>query len=186
MRRTWWRFLLSKLSTRSHLRIIDHRSPFAFPVPRLLHSFTMSGERASGLLLSLIILAPLWLFASRYLKKPTLKRSVIVFVLGDVGRSPRMMYHAESFVNNGFETYIVGYRGTRHKVPFGLQTIDKVTCRFKANTRSIVNTPCPIFLPPSAPSLLFASSFCVPRPHKDNSPSFNYLHHPPVHNSQHI
>lgn len=39
-------------------------------------------------------------------------RSVVVFVLGDVGRSPRMMYHAESFANNGFETYIVGYKGT--------------------------------------------------------------------------
>ncbi|KAF9651302.1 beta-1,4-mannosyltransferase [Thelephora ganbajun] len=40
-------------------------------------------------------------------------RSVVVFVLGDVGRSPRMMYHAESFANDGFETYIVGYHGSK-------------------------------------------------------------------------
>jgi len=66
----------------------------------------------SDLLVSFTILAPLWLVASRCLQKPTRMRSVVVFVLGDVGRSPRMMYHAESFANNGFETYIVGYRGT--------------------------------------------------------------------------
>ncbi|KAJ3527074.1 hypothetical protein NM688_g8177 [Phlebia brevispora] len=29
-----------------------------------------------------------------------------------LGRSPRMMYHAESFARNGFETYIIGNRGT--------------------------------------------------------------------------
>jgi beta-1,4-mannosyltransferase len=71
----------------------------------------MVAEWVSGLLIFLMALGPLWLFTSRYLNKPTLKRSVVVFVLGDVGRSPRMMYHAESFANNGFETYIVGYRG---------------------------------------------------------------------------
>ena len=39
------------------------------------------------------------------------KRSVAVLVLGDVGRSPRMMYHAESFAKSGFETFVVGYEG---------------------------------------------------------------------------
>lgn len=43
--------------------------------------------------------------------KPLL-RSVAIVVLGDVGRSPRMMYHAESFASNGFDTYIVGNKGT--------------------------------------------------------------------------
>lgn len=43
-------------------------------------------------------------------------RSVAVLVLGDIGRSPRMMYHSESFAQNGFETYIVGYEGTSSKV----------------------------------------------------------------------
>lgn len=38
-------------------------------------------------------------------------RSVAVLVLGDVGRSPRMMYHAESFAKSGFETFVVGYEG---------------------------------------------------------------------------
>lgn len=43
------------------------------------------------------------------------KRSVAVLVLGDVGRSPRMMYHAESFAKHGFETFIVGYEGSYHR-----------------------------------------------------------------------
>ena len=39
-------------------------------------------------------------------------RSVAILVLGDIGRSPRMMYHSESFAENGFETYIIGNKGT--------------------------------------------------------------------------
>lgn len=38
-------------------------------------------------------------------------RSVAILVLGDVGRSPRMMYHAESFAKLGFDTYLIGYKG---------------------------------------------------------------------------
>lgn len=38
-------------------------------------------------------------------------RSVAVVVLGDIGRSPRMMYHAESFAQAHFDTWIIGYRG---------------------------------------------------------------------------
>jgi beta-1,4-mannosyltransferase len=43
-------------------------------------------------------------------EKPVL-RSVAILVLGDMGRSPRMMYHAESWAKSGFETYLIGYRG---------------------------------------------------------------------------
>lgn len=38
-------------------------------------------------------------------------RSVAVVVLGDIGRSPRMMYHAQSFAENDFVTDIIGYGG---------------------------------------------------------------------------
>jgi beta-1,4-mannosyltransferase len=38
-------------------------------------------------------------------------RSVAILVLGDIGRSPRMMYHAQSFAENGFMTELVGYGG---------------------------------------------------------------------------
>ncbi|KAF7367398.1 Chitobiosyldiphosphodolichol beta-mannosyltransferase [Mycena sanguinolenta] len=39
-------------------------------------------------------------------------RSVAIVVLGDIGRSPRMMYHAESFLENSFSTHIIGYAGS--------------------------------------------------------------------------
>ncbi|KAJ7785701.1 mannosyltransferase, partial [Mycena metata] len=39
-------------------------------------------------------------------------RSVAIVVLGDIGRSPRMMYHAESFIENDFFTEIIGYGGS--------------------------------------------------------------------------
>ena len=38
-------------------------------------------------------------------------RSVAVLVLGDIGRSPRMMYHAQSFAETGFTTHLIGYGG---------------------------------------------------------------------------
>lgn len=38
-------------------------------------------------------------------------RSVAILVLGDIGRSPRMMYHAQSFAENGFTTDLIGYPG---------------------------------------------------------------------------
>lgn len=43
-------------------------------------------------------------------------RCVAVLVLGDIGRSPRMMYHAESFANAHFQTYLVGYAGAWRNV----------------------------------------------------------------------
>lgn len=44
-------------------------------------------------------------------RKPLLNRTVAIVVLGDIGRSPRMMYHAEGFAKAGFDTTIIGYEG---------------------------------------------------------------------------
>lgn len=38
-------------------------------------------------------------------------RTVAILVLGDIGRSPRMMYHAQSFAETGFVTDLIGYGG---------------------------------------------------------------------------
>ncbi|KAA1468426.1 mannosyltransferase [Dentipellis sp. KUC8613] len=46
-------------------------------------------------------------------KIPPSLRSVAILVLGDIGRSPRMMYHAESFAKIGFETFLIGYKGSQ-------------------------------------------------------------------------
>ncbi|KAF9234958.1 glycosyltransferase family 33 protein [Melanogaster broomeanus] len=49
----------------------------------------------------------------QYVRRRPKLRSVAVIVLGDVGRSPRMMYHAESFAKLEFNTYLIGYRGSK-------------------------------------------------------------------------
>lgn len=46
----------------------------------------------------------------RVRQRPRL-RSAAILVLGDVGRSPRIMYHAESFAKLEFNTYLIGYKG---------------------------------------------------------------------------
>ena len=40
------------------------------------------------------------------------KKHVVVVVLGDAGRSPRMSYHALSLLQNGCDVTLVGYRGS--------------------------------------------------------------------------
>ncbi|KDQ54937.1 glycosyltransferase family 33 protein [Jaapia argillacea MUCL 33604] len=53
-----------------------------------------------------------WRLLKQDRRKPSL-RSVAILVLGDIGRSPRMMYHAESFAKLEFETFFIGYRGSK-------------------------------------------------------------------------
>ncbi|KAI1785401.1 mannosyltransferase [Ganoderma leucocontextum] len=64
------------------------------------------------LLLLTLAVYLLWRLYSRPRPRPEL-RSVGILVLGDIGRSPRMMYHAESFAKNNFLTYLVGYGGSK-------------------------------------------------------------------------
>ena len=65
---------------------------------------------------SIVILALLlfgwliWRFANPPRVKP---RSAAILVLGDIGRSPRIMYHAQSLAENDFETHLIGYGGTK-------------------------------------------------------------------------
>ena len=39
-------------------------------------------------------------------------RTVQVVVLGDIGRSPRMQYHAISFATHGAQVFLIGYEGS--------------------------------------------------------------------------
>lgn len=56
------------------------------------------------------VLAFLWFLVHG--RRLPVRRSIAVLVLGDVGRSPRMMYHAQSLAENQFETYLIGYSGS--------------------------------------------------------------------------
>ncbi|BFZ03795.1 hypothetical protein BsWGS_06834 [Bradybaena similaris] len=60
-----------------------------------------------------IVFVLLYLLVNLLVKAP---RNVCIVVLGDIGRSPRMQYHALSFAREGFRVYLVGYQGsTPHK-----------------------------------------------------------------------
>ena len=43
------------------------------------------------------------------------KISVQVLVLGDVGRSPRMQYHAASIAKHGGRADVIGYQGSENR-----------------------------------------------------------------------
>ena len=64
------------------------------------------------LIAALAFITITWRLVTSYCRGKPLLRSVAILVLGDVGRSPRMMYHAESFAKNGYETFLIGYKGT--------------------------------------------------------------------------
>ena len=69
---------------------------------------------AAGLAILLLILTYLAWKTVAFLKPRNQHslRSVAILVLGDIGRSPRMMYHAQSFAECDFVTNVIGYNGT--------------------------------------------------------------------------
>src|SRR6266550_208224 len=72
---------------------------------------------ASESFMSSIVLLAFLLFGWliwRLARPPRIKpRSAAILVLGDIGRSPRIMYHAQSLAENNFETHLIGYGGTK-------------------------------------------------------------------------
>lgn len=60
-----------------------------------------------------LVLLLILLFArSLYLRRYKCGKNVCVLVLGDIGRSPRMQYHAISFARQGYTVDLVGYPGS--------------------------------------------------------------------------
>ncbi|XP_072691771.1 chitobiosyldiphosphodolichol beta-mannosyltransferase isoform X4 [Canis lupus baileyi] len=64
---------------------------------------------AASLLLLLLLLLVSW----KRWRGARAKRHVLIVVLGDVGRSPRMQYHALSFVQSGFAVTLLGFCNSR-------------------------------------------------------------------------
>lgn len=73
------------------------------------HSLALTVVVALSTLLT-IILATL---PSRYTKidHASIKYAVQIVVLGDIGRSPRMQYHALSIAKHGGKVFLIGYQG---------------------------------------------------------------------------
>lgn len=67
-------------------------------------------EAVSTLIASVATLFSVLLLWRRFFPDRSAK-TVALVVLGDIGRSPRMMYHAKSFARHGWTTYIVSYKG---------------------------------------------------------------------------
>lgn len=66
------------------------------------------------ILLVLVLLILLRKLYNRFYNGLTIDRkSVFVIVLGDIGRSPRMNYHALSLVNLGYKVTIIGYEESK-------------------------------------------------------------------------
>lgn len=62
----------------------------------------------------LAVLLPSLLLFNGYCRSRAAKaplKSIAVIVLGDIGRSPRMMYHAQSLSQAGFNVLLVGFAG---------------------------------------------------------------------------
>ena len=94
-------------------RYSGHSAPTAHH--ELLNAFNMTTSDGSLVFYVVILLFLGFLFSITWnALKPHSNhssRSVAILVLGDIGRSPRMMYHAQSFADTGFVTYLIGYGG---------------------------------------------------------------------------
>jgi beta-1,4-mannosyltransferase len=56
-------------------------------------------------------------------------RRVTIAVLGDLGRSPRMQYHALALAAREVQVDLVGYRGS---LPQAIEAESRITCHFLA------------------------------------------------------
>jgi len=80
---------------------------------------------------------------------PTAKRSlhIIVVVLGDVGRSPRMQYHANSLLKEGHTVSLVGYNGEDLIPELQESTDDRLNVvRFSVPSPDVIKKCLPIYL----------------------------------------
>ncbi|KAF9229756.1 glycosyltransferase family 33 protein [Gyrodon lividus] len=113
----------------------------------------------------------------RYAKRRPRFRSVAIIVLGDVGRSPRMMYHAESFAKLEFSTYLIGYRESK-PVP-SLTSLPHVRfCYLTEPPSFLAKVPfvlaAPAKIAQQVMSILYALMFAIPYP-----PEFIMVQNPP-------
>ena len=61
---------------------------------------------------SCVLLGAVTLVTRSILSKPARHHTAVVLVLGDIGRSPRIMYHASSFAKHDWLVSLVGYDET--------------------------------------------------------------------------
>lgn len=106
----------------------------------------------SGTLTVLILLLPSQYVpeqlkpSSRPNDHPKPKTSIQILVLGDIGRSPRMQYHALSIAKQGGEVVIIGYEGQYGSIP------EMGKCHYRTN----------ILISQQQNLILTRKSYCIP------------------------
>ncbi|KAF7306462.1 Chitobiosyldiphosphodolichol beta-mannosyltransferase [Mycena indigotica] len=102
-------------------------------------------------------------------------RSVAIVVLGDIGRSPRMMYHAESFAQHDFYTDVICYGGSRPIPSLTRANLDirylPEPPRWLTALPFLLSAPCKVALQVFA---VFLKLFATPNP-----PEFILVQNPP-------
>ena len=71
-----------------------------------------------GYLIAACVIIVLALVGYELLRRGSGKRRVCIVVLGDIGRSPRMQYHALSLAKEGWQVDLVGYGGMTTRLNF--------------------------------------------------------------------
>ncbi|WRT68208.1 uncharacterized protein IL334_005183 [Kwoniella shivajii] len=94
--------------------------PGFFPSKPLYDPFIDNPKGLPGHILFpifLILIAPSTLFFVLLVRqtslRPSRKKTATILVIGDIGRSPRMMYHSSSLAKKGYEAWIIGYNETK-------------------------------------------------------------------------
>lgn len=102
---------------------------FLFAALPLLAALLATGLGLTWLPVPLAVVAGLLWLSVRALRHRDAgtERRVCVLVLGDVGRSPRMQYHALSLSKHGYSVTFVGYLGNNQ------HTARHIICIFKHN-----------------------------------------------------
>ncbi|KAM0756220.1 hypothetical protein T439DRAFT_331111 [Meredithblackwellia eburnea MCA 4105] len=130
----------------------------------------------------LALFAFLWAWRQVTAARPSSSaKSVAIVVLGDIGRSPRMLYHAKSFVEHGYLTHIVAFKGA--SLPQELQDSPHVHLVYIPTPLAFVSRlPRPLFLLLAplkvvlgALALLWALANRI-----EHAPSFMLIQNPPA------
>ncbi|KAI5120229.1 hypothetical protein M0805_000043 [Coniferiporia weirii] len=103
-------------------------------------------------------------------------RSVAIVVLGDIGRSPRMMYHAESFAKAHFQTYLIGFAGST-PIP-SLERLNVQLVHLSETPSGLKNLPflllAPLKIAVQICSILYTLLVLIPHP-----PEYIMVQNPP-------
>ena len=97
-------------SGKAQVHVVIKQGILGLQLGRITHDVTMLWYIVN-LLFTFAVCLLLTVVFFRYGRKAS-RKQVCIVVVGDIGRSPRMQYHALSFAEEGFDVSLVGYLGS--------------------------------------------------------------------------